>query len=152
MKGCIAAVMVMVVSGICGVTGVEAATPPAAKSPTARCFFPSARALGAVIVDDATKQYLAQGYAKASVSARVLVKRPAVVTLTKGNVSGLTKIAPTTGNPAMLQITTVGGNAPLELGCNADAEITTTVVLVDSAGVRTNGRSITKVTVQGALQ
>jgi hypothetical protein len=147
----IAAAVVIALSSVCGVSGAHATNPPTVKGLTGRCIFPSARTLGAVIAAEAQKMYLAQGYTQARVSARVVVKKPVVTNLTKENVSGLTGIAPTTGTPAMLRITANAGGTPLELGCNAEAEITTTVVLVDSAGVRADGRSVTKVTVQGAF-
>ena len=148
----IAAFAVVVFMSVSGVAQAQTTKPAANKGPIGRCLFPSARALGAVISAEATKQYLEQGYKQAFVSARVLVKKPAVVALTKGNVSGLTKVAPTAGNPAMLQISANANGAPIELGCNAEGEITTTVVLIDAAGARKNGRSVTKVTVQGVIQ
>jgi len=152
MKRFIAAAAVMVISSVCGISGAQATDPAAAKGPTGRCIFPSARTLGAVIAAEAQKMYLAQGYTQARVSARVVVKKPVITNLTKENVSGFTGVAPTAGTPAMLRITANAGGTPLELGCNAEAEITTTVALTDSAGVRSNGRSVTKVTVQGAFQ
>ncbi|MEY4667461.1 MAG: hypothetical protein RL518_160 [Pseudomonadota bacterium] len=152
MKRFIAAVAVLVVSSVMGVGKVEALSPPAVKAPTGRCLFPSGRTLGAVISAEAQKAYLSQGYKSAFVNARVVVKRPVVTTLSKANVSGLTSVSPTAGTPAILRITANQGGTPLELGCNAEAEITTTVVLIDSAGTRSNGRSVTKVTVQGAFQ
>ena len=137
---------------MCGVVTAEAATPAVTKGPIGRCLFPSARTLSAVISAVATKTYLAQGYKQAFVGARILIKKPLVTNLSKANVSGLSKIAPSAGNPAMLQITANANGAPIELGCNAQAEITTTVMLINAAGVRTNGRSVTKVTVQGVFQ
>ena len=152
MKRFIVAVAVVVVAGVCGIVSVEAASPAVVKGPIGRCIFPSARTLSAVISAEATKTYLAQGYKQAFVGARILIKKPVVTNLSKANVSGLSKIAPSAGNPAMLQITVNANGAPIELGCNAQAEITTTVVLINAAGVRTNGRSVTKVTVQGVFQ
>ncbi|MEN9847230.1 MAG: hypothetical protein RIS36_2377 [Pseudomonadota bacterium] len=152
MKRFIAAVGVVVVAGVCGMVRAEAATPAVTKGPIGRCLFPSARTLSAVISNEATKTYLAQGYKQAFVGARILIKKPIVANLSKANVSGLSKIAPTAGNPAVLQITANANGAPIELGCNAQAEITTIVVLTDAAGARTNGRSVTKVTVQGVFQ
>ena len=152
MRRFIAAVAVVVVAGVCGIVRAEAASPAVAKGPIGRCLFPSARTLSAVISAEATKTYLAQGYKQAFVGVRLLIKKPVVATLSKGNVSGISKIAPSAGNPAMLQITANANGAPIELGCNAQAELTTTVVLIDAAGARTNGRSVTKVTVQGVFQ
>lgn len=152
MKRCMAAAAIVVVSSMLGMARAEALTPPAVKAPIGRCLFPSGRALGAVIAAEAKKTYLAQGYREAFVSARVIVKKPVVSNLTKGNVAGLASIAPTTGQPAILQIKVNEGGTPLELGCNVEAEITTSVVLIDSAGARKQGRSVTKVTVQGAFQ
>ena len=122
-----------------------------AKGPIRRCLFPSARTLSAAVSAEATKTYLAQSYKQAFVGARILIKKPLVTNLSKANVSGLSKIAPSGGNLAMLQITANANGAPVELGCNAQADITTTVMLINAAGVRTNGRSVTKVTVQGVF-
>ena len=152
MKRFIAAVAVVVVAGVCGIVRAEAASPAVVKGPIGRCLFPSARTLSAVISAEATKTYLAQSYKQAFVWARILIKKPLVTNLSTANVSGLSKIGPSAGNPAMLQITANANGAPIELGCNAQAEITTTVVLINAAGVRTNGRSVTKVTVQGVFQ
>jgi hypothetical protein len=110
------------------------------------------RALGAIISTEAKKTYLSQGYKQAFVGVRVFVQRPIMQQLKKGYVSGLKDIAPTAGNPAMLRITANSKGAPLEIGCNIDAEITTTVTLIDAKGVRSNGRSVTTVIVQGAFQ
>ena len=152
MKRFVIAAVVLVVSSIVGVSQVEALSPPAVEPPLGRCVFPSPRALGAIISTEAKKTYLSQGYKQAFVGVRVFVQRPIMQQLKKGNVSGLKSITPTAGNPAMLRITTDSKGAPLEIGCNVDAEITTTVVLIDAKGGRSNGRSVTKVIVQGAFQ
>jgi hypothetical protein len=152
MKGFVTAVAVIVVSSFCGFSSAVAESPPAVKEPVGRCVFPSARALGAVISAEGRKAYLSQGYKQAFVSARAVVKKPVVTKLTMGNITGLTSVALTAGNPTMLRITANAGGTPVELGCNAEAEITTTVVLINSEGVRSNGRSVTKVTVQGVFQ
>lgn len=152
MKRSVIAAVVLVVSNIVGISRVEALSPPVVEPPLGRCVFPSPRALGAIISTEAKKTYLSQGYKQAFVGVRVFVQRPILQQLTKGNVSGLKSITPTAGNPAMLRITANSKGAPIELGCNADAEITTTVVLIDAKGVRSNGRSVSKVIVQGAFQ
>lgn len=152
MRRFITVAVVLVVSSVVGVARVEALSPPAVEAPLGRCVFPSSRTLGAIISTEARKTYLSQGYKQAFVGVRVLVQRPILQQLKKGNVSGLEGIAPTAGNPAMLRIKTNSKGAPLEIGCNVDAEITTTVVLIDAKGVRSNGRSVTKVIVQGAFQ
>lgn len=152
MKRSVIAAVVLVVSNIVGISRVEALSPPVVEPPLGRCVFPSPRALGAIISTEAKKTYLSQGYKQAFVGVRVFVQRPILQQLTKGNVSGLKSITPTAWNPAMLRITANSKGAPIELGCNADAEITTTVVLIDAKGVRSNGRSVSKVIVQGAFQ
>jgi hypothetical protein len=152
MKRFVISAFVLVVSNIVGVSRVEALSPPAVEAVFGRCIFPSPRTLAAIISTEAKKTYLSQGYKQAFVGVRVFVQRPILQQLKKGNVRGLKGISPTAGNPAMLRITANSKGAPLELGCNVDAEITTTVVLIDAKGVRSNGRSVTKVIVQGAFQ
>ena len=152
MKWFFGLVAVVLVVGVSGIGGVQAQSSASPKAPSSRCLFPSGRTLGAVISEEAKKAYLAQGYKQVLVGVRVVVKRPVVTTLTKGSVTGLTSVTPTAGNPTMLRISANIGGAPLELGCNTEAEITTTVGLTDAAGLRSSGRSVTKVTVQGALQ
>jgi hypothetical protein len=152
MRRLILGAIVLVVSSVVGGSRVEALSPPAVEAPLGRCIFPSPRTLSAIISAEARKTYLSQGYKQAFVGVRVLVQRPIMQQLNKGAISGLKSITPTAGNPAMLRITANSKGAPLELGCNVDAEITTTVVLIDAKGVRSNGRSVTKVIVQGAFQ
>lgn len=152
MKRFVIAAVALFVSSIVGISRVEALSPPAVEAPLGRCVFPSSRTLGAIISTEARKTYLSMGYKQAFVGVRVFVQRPILQQLSKGNVSGLKSITPTAENPAMLRITANSKGAPLEIGCNADAEITTTVVLIDDKGVRSNGRSVSKVIVQGAFQ
>jgi hypothetical protein len=126
-------------------------TPNPLPPPKGKCIFPSSRALSAVIADDARKMYLKAGYKQALVAVRILMKKPVVSVLTAGNIVGIKGVAPQTGSPANLQITANPGGAPIELGCNAEAALVTFVVLVDSTGKRLNGRTTTKVIVQGAF-
>ena len=116
-----------------------------------RCIFPSSRALGGVIADEAKRMYLKAGYQQAYVGARLIIKKPVMSVLTTGNVTGIQKIAPQAGSPANLVITANPGGVPIELGCNAEADLVTSVSLVDSTGKRINGRTTAKVIVQGAF-
>jgi hypothetical protein len=153
---------VVVFVGLAAVSGAEAqseskaatvpmSSPRPVPAPQGRCLFPSSRALSAVIADDARKMYLKAGYAQANVAVRVVMKRPTAAVLTVGNISGIKGLAPQTGSPANLQISVNPGGAPIELGCNAEADLVTTVVLTDSSGKRYNGRTVTKMIVQGAF-
>jgi hypothetical protein len=126
-------------------------TPRPVSSPQGRCIFPSSRALSAVIADEARTMYLKAGYTRAFVGVRLVIKKPTVSVLTTGNVTGLKGIAPQAGSPANLLVTANPGGAPIELGCNAEAHLVTSVALVDSAGKRINGRTTAKVIVQGAF-
>jgi hypothetical protein len=146
--------------GIMGIGAAEAQfsiqstttpTPRPVSSPQGRCIFPSSRALSAVISDEARKIYLKAGYKQVFVGVRVVIKKPIVSVLTTGNVTGIKGIAPQTGSPANLLVTANPGGAPIELGCNAEAVMVTSVALVDSAGKRINGRTTAKVIVQGAF-
>jgi hypothetical protein len=85
------------------------------------------------------------------VTARVAVKKPLMTALSRGNVAGLGAISITPGSPLLVKIAANAGGTPIELGCNAEAEITTVVTLTDAFGVRTKGRSVSKVIVQGAF-
>jgi hypothetical protein len=152
MNRCIAVAAVVVMSSVFGIGRVEALSPTVVKPVAGRCIFPSARILSAIISAEARTNYLSKGYYQAFVTTRLRVKKSAAKNLTKGNVAGLTSITPTAGEPAMLEIIANAGGTPLELGCSAEAELTTTVVLVDSAGVRSNGRSVAKVILQGVFQ
>lgn len=130
---------------------VSTATPKQTPAPQGRCLFPSSRALSAVIADEARKMYLSAGYQQAFVTVRVVIKKPVVSVLSAGNVMGIKGISPQTGSPANLLVSANPGGTPIEIGCNADADLVTSVSLVDSAGKRSNGRTTTKVIVQGAF-
>jgi len=95
--------------------------------------------------------YLSAGYQQAFVTVRVVIKKPVVSVLSAGNVMGIKGISPQTGSPANLLVSANPGGTPIEIGCNADADLVTSVSLVDSAGKRSNGRTTTKVIVQGAF-
>lgn len=160
MKNVLHVLAVVAFVAIAGITKVEAQfgstaaatpTPRPVPPPQGRCLFPSSRALSAVIADEAKKMYLKQGYQQAFVGVRVVIKKPVVSVLTAGNVTGIKGIAPQTGSPANLLITANPGGAPIELGCNAEADLVTSVVLIDSAGKRINGRTTSKAIVQGAF-
>ena len=152
------AVLIVVVAAISGGVGAEAqsnggstSTVGTTKAPTGRCQFPSSRALGLIISQEAKSLYLKQGYTQAMVTARVAVKKPLMTALSRGNVAGLGAISITPGSPLLVKIAANAGGTPIELGCNAEAEITTVVTLTDAFGVRTKGRSVSKVIVQGAF-
>jgi hypothetical protein len=159
MKNVLKVFVLVAFVGILGIGVAEAqyndakATPTPRPVPPAqgRCIFPSSRALSAVISDEARKIYLKAGYKQVFVGVRVVIKKPIVSVLTTGNVTGIKGIAPQTGSPANLLVTANPGGAPIELGCNAEADMVTSVALVDSAGKRINGRTTAKVIVQGAF-
>jgi hypothetical protein len=135
-------------------SGAKAEATPAPKPvPTiqGRCLFPSSRALSGIIANEAKKMYLTAGYQQAFVGVRIVIKKRLMSALTVGNITGIQKIAPQTGSPASLIVTPNPGGAPIELGCNAEADLVTSVVLIDSAGKRINGRTTAKVIVQGAF-
>jgi len=135
-------------------SGTTTAVTPSPKPPTTvqvRCLFPSSRALSTIIANEAKNMYLTAGYKQAFVGVRVVIKKRATSALTVGNIAGIQKIAPQTGSPANLVVTTNPAGAPIELGCNAEADLVTSVVLIDSAGKRVNGRTTAKVIVQGAF-
>jgi hypothetical protein len=147
----LATIAIVLMAACVGAIRVEAQPTKVNKPPKGRCLFPSSRALGSIIADDAKKTYLQQGYKEALVSVRVIVKKPVTSNISKSNVAGLGAVSPTAGDPTVLRISVNSGGTPLELGCNAEAEITSVVTLVDNAGVRTKGRSVTKAIVQGAF-
>ena len=160
MKNVLKVLAVVAFVSIAGAVRVEAqASAAAAATPTprpvpppqGRCMFPSSRALSAVIADEAKKMYLKQGYKQAFVGVRITIKKPVVSVLTAGNVTGIQGMVPQTGSPANLIITANPGGAPIELGCNAEADLVTSVALTDSTGKRLNGRTTAKVIVQGAF-
>lgn len=152
MKRLIAVLMVVVTSLAAGLPA-QAQTSNGFKPslPTGRCQFPSARALGLVISQEAKNLYLKQGYPQALVNTRVAVKKPVVTALSKGSVAGLGPISISPSNPLDVKITANAGGVPIELACNAEAEVTTIVTLIDAFGGRTTGRSVSKVIVQGAF-
>jgi hypothetical protein len=166
MKNVLKVFALVAVVGLVGIGGAEAQfsssatatptpkptlTPKPAPPPQGRCLFPSSRALSAVIADEARKMYLKAGYPQAFVGVRIIIKKPVVSVLTGGNVTGIQGIAPQTGSPANLVVTANPGGTPIELGCNAEADLVTSVSLVDSTGKRINGRTTAKVIVQGAF-
>jgi len=156
MKSVLKVFAVIAYVGIVGIGRVDAqvGNAPAARAtpaPQGRCLFPSSRALSVVIADEARKSYLKAGYQQAFVGVRIVIKKPVTTALSLGNVAGIKSIAPQTGSPANLIVTANSGGAPIELGCNAEAELTTSVTLIDSAGKRINGRTTSKVVVQGAF-
>lgn len=142
-------------AGFVGLGRVEAQAPdcdlPLPFQTVGSCFFPSTRALSAIITDDAKKAYFKAGYTKVVVGVRIKIKRPVATVLSRGDVSGLQDIAPQVGYPANLKITARGGDTPIEIGCSTDADIITQVALTDSAGKRIFGRTTTKVVVQGVF-
>jgi len=147
----IVAVIMMVLAIVAGGAQAQAQSSLTQKAPTGRCQFPSSRALGLIISQEAKNLYLKQGYPQALVTTRVVVKKPVVTALSKGSVAGLGGISITPSNPLAVKISANAGGAPIELGCNAEAEITTMVTLTDAYGFRTTGRSVSKVIVQGAF-
>jgi len=119
--------------------------------PRGRCLFPSGRALGLIISDQAKKVYTQAGYKEVVVTARVVVKRAVPTQLSISNVRGIADISPQTGSPANLIVKGSGAGTPIEIGCNAEADLITTVSLLDKDGKRVRGRTANKVVVQGVF-
>lgn len=154
---------ILVLVAIVGFSGVEGAhaqsgakaevtqAPKTVARIQARCLFPSSRALSGIIANEAKNMYLTAGYKQAFVGVRIVIKKRLLSPLTVGNITGIQKISPQTGSPANLVVTASPGGAPIELGCSAEADLVTSVVLIDSAGTRINGRTTAKVVVQGAF-